>query len=92
MKRQKGKILAASVLAAGMAFAASATPLPQPEFVDAGASTNVAALFSAISSSPPTWLYKSDWNIASIVVRGADVGGEMGAVKVVIDGSVLKLR
>ena len=92
MKRQKGRVLAASVLAAGMAFAASATPLPQPEFVDAGASTNVAALFSAISSSPPTWLYEPNWNMACIVVRGADVGGEMGAVKIVIDGTVLKLR
>ena len=89
---RKGCVFAAGALAAGMAFTMLAMPLPQPEFVDAGASTNVAALFSAISSSPPTWLYEPNWNMACIVVRGADVGGEMCAVKVVIDGSVMKLR
>ena len=89
---RKGCVFAAGALAAGMAVTMLATPLPQPEFVDAGASTNVAALFSAISSSPPTWLYEPNWNMACIVVRGADVGGEMGAVKIVIDGTVLKLR
>ena len=51
-----------------------------------------APLFSAVSSAPPTWLYEPGWDMACVIVRGADVGGEMGAVKAVIDGSILKLR
>ena len=56
------------------------------------ATVDGAPLFSAVSSAPPTWLYEPGWDMACVIVRGADVGGEMGAVKAVIDGSVLKLR
>ena len=56
------------------------------------ATVDGAPLFSAVSSAPPTWLYEPGWDIACVIVRGADVGGEMGAVKAVIDGSILKLR
>lgn len=49
-------------------------------------------LFAAISSAPPTWLYEPDWNVACVIVRGTGVGGELGWVKAVIDGTLLKLR
>ena len=49
-------------------------------------------LFSAVSSAPPTWLYEPGWDRACVIVRGADIGGEMGSVKAVIDGRILKLR
>ncbi len=56
------------------------------------ATVDGAPLFLAVSSAPPTWLYEPGWNIACVIVRGADVGGELGGVKAVIDGTVLKLR
>lgn len=56
------------------------------------ATVDGASVFLDISSSPPAWLYESTWNMACVIVRGADVGGEMGEVKAVIDGTVLKLR
>ena len=51
-----------------------------------------AAVFPEIASAPPGWLYEPGWNMACVIVRGADVGGEMGEVKVAIDGTILKLR
>ena len=49
-------------------------------------------LFSEVASAPPGWLYEPEWNMACVIVRGAEVGGEMGEVKAVIDGTILKLR
>ncbi len=56
------------------------------------ATVDGAPLFPAVSSAPPAWFYEPDWNIACVIVRGAGIGGELGGVKVVIDGTVLKLR
>ena len=49
-------------------------------------------LFSEVVFAPPTWLYEPEWNVACVIVRGTGVGGELGGVKAVIDGTVLKLR
>ena len=49
-------------------------------------------LFPGVSSVPPSWLYEPDWNIACVIVRGTGIGGELGRVKAVIDGTLLKLR
>ena len=56
------------------------------------ATVDGAAVFPEIESAPPGWLYEPGWNRACVIVRGADVGGEMGGVKVTIDGTILKLR
>ena len=56
------------------------------------ATVDGAAVFSEIASVPPGWLYEPDWNMACVIVRGADVGGDMSEVKVTIDGTVLELR
>ena len=48
--------------------------------------------FSEVASAPPGWLYEPEWSMACVIVRGAEVGGEMGEVKAVVDGTVLKLR
>jgi len=56
------------------------------------ATVDGAAVFPEIASAPPGWLYEPEWDMACVIVRGADVGGEMGEVKAVIDGSILKLR
>ena len=56
------------------------------------ATVDGVAVFSEIASAPPGWLYEPGWNMACVIVRGADVGGEMGEVKAVIDGTILKLR
>ena len=56
------------------------------------ATVDGAAVFSEIASIPPGWLYDPNWNMACVIVRGADVGGDMGEVKVTIDGTVLRLR
>ena len=49
-------------------------------------------LFSEVASVPPTWLYEPEWNMACVIVRGTGIGGELGGVQAVIDGTVLKLR
>ena len=49
-------------------------------------------IFSEVASAPPGWLYEPEWNMACVIVRGADVDGGMGEVKAAIDGTVLKLR
>lgn len=49
-------------------------------------------LFSEVASIPPTWLYEPEWNMACVIVRGTGIGGELGGVQAVIDGTVLKLR
>ena len=49
-------------------------------------------LFPAVSYDPPTWLYEPEWNMACVIVRGTGIGGELGGVQAVIDGTVLKLR
>ncbi len=56
------------------------------------ATVDGAAMFPEIASTPPGWLYEPGWNIACVIVRGANVVGDMGEAKVVIDGTVLKLR
>ena len=56
------------------------------------ATVDGAAVFSEIASAPPGWLYETGWNMSCVIVRGADVGGDMGEVKVAIDGTVMKLR
>ncbi len=73
-------VVAAAVMTA---LASLAAPLPQPEF---------AYERRAVRSFPPAWLYEPAWDMACVIVRGAEVGGEMGEVKDVIDGTVLKLR
>ncbi len=49
-------------------------------------------IFSEVASAPPGWLYEPEWNMACVIVRGADVDGGMSEVKAAIDGTVLKLR
>jgi len=56
------------------------------------ATVDGAPLFSEVTFTPPGWLYDPEWNMACVIVRGAGVGGEIGGVKAVIDGTVLKLR
>ena len=56
------------------------------------ATVDCTPIFSEISSNPPAWLYEPDWNMACVIVRGADIDGDMSEVKAIIDGTVLKLR
>ncbi len=56
------------------------------------ASVDGSPVFASVSSAPPAWLYEPDWNMACVVVRGADVGGDVGAVGATVDGTVLMLR
>ena len=49
-------------------------------------------MFADISANPPRWLYDTSWNMARVVVRGAEVGGSVVPVKVSVAGTVFYMR
>jgi hypothetical protein len=51
-----------------------------------------APLFGDLSAPPPRWLYDTSWNLARVVVRGADVEGSVAPVKASVAGTVFYMR
>ena len=56
------------------------------------ATVDGAPLFGDLSASPPRWLYDTSWNLARVVVRGADVEGSVAPVKASVAGTVFYMR
>ena len=56
------------------------------------ATVDGAPLFGDLSAPPPRWLYDTSWNLARVVVRGADVDGAVAPVKVSVAGTVFYMR
>ena len=56
------------------------------------ATVDGAPMFADISANPPRWLYDTSWNLARVVVRGAEVGGSVVPVKVSVAGTVFYMR
>ena len=56
------------------------------------AAVDGTAMFADISTSPPRWLYDTSWNLARVVVRGAEAGGSVVPVKVSVAGTVFYMR
>ena len=56
------------------------------------ATVDGAPMFADISANPPRWLYDTSWNLARVVVRGAEVEGSVVPVKVSVAGTVFYMR
>lgn len=100
MNLRLGEIIAVVMLFCGLGVAAempSVQQLAEIRSQRSGAEMRTKAMpimakIREFSLSSPAWLYEPNWDTACVIVRGAGVGGEMGEVKAIVDGTVLKLR
>ena len=53
---------------------------------------DVGNVFDSLVSSPPTWLFSREWNVARLTIRGIDATDESVSVRFLTDPGMMLLR